>query len=273
MKTRYSISHILLIGIIASAILPFGLWAQLSFQNPIKWKEVNGLPSEYVTCVAKDNYGFMWVGTIDGLVRMDGLRSEVFKHVEGDSTTILSNRIYFLYVDREEEELWISTQAGLSVFDLKKKVFRNYYPDPNSKRSVPQAYPYAFYKEKNGQFWLGYRTGGLLKYRRETDDFEQVWCVENTSRCTYSARNIAPDLHNDSIFWIGSDFGIYRFNKITYDYTQFIYENDDPEIKHYSNSARRMYLHDDGILYVGGWYRALRFLILRLTNTPNLMMS
>src|SRR5215216_2625082 len=38
------------------------------------WSEKDGLPSSYVTGVAQDANGYLWVGTAAGLVRFDGYR-------------------------------------------------------------------------------------------------------------------------------------------------------------------------------------------------------
>src|SRR5438128_5408650 len=38
------------------------------------WSEKDGLPSSYVTGLAQDANGYLWVGTAAGLVRFDGYR-------------------------------------------------------------------------------------------------------------------------------------------------------------------------------------------------------
>jgi ligand-binding sensor domain-containing protein len=41
----------------------------------------NGLSSNYTTSVVEDNFGFIWIGTNEGLNRWDGFKCEVFKNV------------------------------------------------------------------------------------------------------------------------------------------------------------------------------------------------
>ncbi|MEP6674288.1 MAG: two-component regulator propeller domain-containing protein, partial [Ferruginibacter sp.] len=53
--------------------------------------EENGLSDNHVNCVYKDKEGLLWIGTSDGLNLLDGSSIKVFRHIDGDSTSISSN--------------------------------------------------------------------------------------------------------------------------------------------------------------------------------------
>ena len=52
-----------------------------------------GLSQSTVNAIVQDGPGFLWFGTQDGLNRFDGYSVRVFRHVDGDSTSISDNGI------------------------------------------------------------------------------------------------------------------------------------------------------------------------------------
>ena len=53
----------------------------------------DGLSDNQVTCMLRDNLGFMWIGTKDGLNRNDGREFYVFKHNPEDVNSVCGNNI------------------------------------------------------------------------------------------------------------------------------------------------------------------------------------
>ena len=89
----------------------------------------DGLPSDFITALAQDNKGFMWIGTFyDGLCRYDGYNFKVYKNIPGDSTSLSNNRVNALFVD-SKDQLWVGTQNyGLCRFDPVSDSFIRYKP-------------------------------------------------------------------------------------------------------------------------------------------------
>ena len=73
------------------------------------WTTDQGLPQSFITAIAQTKDGFLWVGTMSGLTRFDGLHFRIFSH-EGPAS--LQDRIVGLARD-DAEGLWIGTQHGL----------------------------------------------------------------------------------------------------------------------------------------------------------------
>ena len=82
---------------------------QLRHEVLTTWTTDQGLPQSFITAIAQTSDGFLWVGTMSGLARFDGLRFRLFSH-EGPPS--LQDRIVGLACDAEEG-LWIGTQHGL----------------------------------------------------------------------------------------------------------------------------------------------------------------
>lgn len=82
-------------------------YSQAQNNEKIEIYTVNdGLSQQSVTCITQDSKNFLWIGTFDGLNRFDGKKFETFRHINGDSTSIINNRIIALAND-EDEGLWI----------------------------------------------------------------------------------------------------------------------------------------------------------------------
>jgi len=100
------------------------------------YTDENGLPQNTVRSIAKDNSGFMWLTTEDGVVRFDGRRFVVFTT---NNTNITSNRFSritssldegFLYTMNGSKE-WVRLQDGRvlrdSSFFIKKNKYVSYF--------------------------------------------------------------------------------------------------------------------------------------------------
>jgi signal transduction histidine kinase/ligand-binding sensor domain-containing protein len=77
------------------------------------WSAENGLPDNEVFSVVQTKDGYLWLGTLHGLVRFDGNQFTWFDQM--NTPGLNSDWIVFLYEDRQTN-LWIGTQAsGLAV--------------------------------------------------------------------------------------------------------------------------------------------------------------
>lgn len=83
-----------------------------------------GISQRSVLALHQDPYGFIWMGTRDGLNEYDGTRTKVFKHVVGDSLSIAGNYINDI-TDAGNGNLWIAHNKGISLLIRKKNIFRN----------------------------------------------------------------------------------------------------------------------------------------------------
>ena len=93
-----------------------------------------GLSQNYVKTIVEGPYGFMWVGTRDGLNRYDGQGFIHYRNKMLDSTSLPNDIIMNLMVDRDQN-LWVSTLNGLAKYNFDENNFDNYYVDKsNSSR-------------------------------------------------------------------------------------------------------------------------------------------
>lgn len=112
------IAYVFLILYIFSAAFPKNVFSQdYPFHN---LTVENGLIQSQVRALAQDAYGHLWIGTIGGLSRYDGVAFTNFTVRDG----LLDNEITTLQTDKEGR-IWIGSRKGLSMYDGKE--FRHYH--------------------------------------------------------------------------------------------------------------------------------------------------
>ncbi len=95
-----------------------------------------GLSSSETWGVVRDDQGFIWIGTMDGLNRYDAYGMKVFKHDLSDPTSLSDNAIRSLYVDGAGN-LWIGSWFnGLNRFDHETETFTRFQHDPDDPNSL-----------------------------------------------------------------------------------------------------------------------------------------
>src|SRR5437773_673821 len=156
------------------------------------WLTRDGLPQEFVQAITQTRDGYLWIGTLGGLVRFDGVRFTVFD--PGNTPGLKDARILALSQGRDGA-LWIGTAAG-GVARLEHGVIRPFEPpSPSGDRSLK--YVRSLHEAADGSLWVGTR-GGLTRIKDGT--------VTNFTRKNGfpadAARIIREDRHGN--LWIGT---------------------------------------------------------------------
>ncbi|MEM7655823.1 MAG: two-component regulator propeller domain-containing protein [Bacteroidota bacterium] len=111
----------------------------------------DGLPHVAIQALHQDRFGYLWVGTWNGLSRYDGYQFVNFQPEPGDSLSISHGTIYDL-AETPEGELWISTEIGLSRFEHSSQQFHN--RNDSCQAFNPCAYRFAQVEaDPDGQVW------------------------------------------------------------------------------------------------------------------------
>ena len=121
---------------------------------------LNGLSQDIVTCLHQDRFGFLWIGTEDGLNRYDGYTVKVYKRVSNDTVTLCSNWILGLY-DFGEEDLMITTQRGICIY---RRATDTFTPPPGVLSGLPSdGYKHPT-RDKDGNYWFIRNNCSIIKY-------------------------------------------------------------------------------------------------------------
>ena len=120
----------------------------------------NSLSDNRVYAVLIDRYQTLWVGTRNGLNRMDlsGDLQENFTVIPvnaNDPRALSDNRIFALFEDRFSRGIWIGTlRGGLNKWDRTKNEFVHFKNDPRDPKSISRNSILAIGQDNLGQIWV-----------------------------------------------------------------------------------------------------------------------
>lgn len=171
----------------------------------------NGLSQTAVLCLLHDSYGFIWIGTQDGLNRFDGYGFTVFRNHPLDKTSLPNNYINSLCEDHNGN-LWVGTWNGLSRYDRNQDIFINYFHSPENENSLSHNRIYYVFCDRQGVIWVK-TIASLDRYDPETDSF--VRYPHYSDIFTFSSENNDFDIFEDSQnrLWVGTKEGLMLFDR------------------------------------------------------------
>lgn len=127
------------------------------------------LPNNTIRSIAEDKNDNLWLGTRNGLVRMNKRTGE-FKtfYLPNESQRV----IYTLFTSKDGT-LWIGTDGGLSYFNPKDESFYTYnnkntwlIDESGHKAKITNYSVKAIAEDKNGDLLIGTWSAGLLRFNR-----------------------------------------------------------------------------------------------------------
>lgn len=236
------------------------------FNQPIYFEEEDGLPNTNIRGIIKGDDGFLWITTLNGLCRFDGVEFKVYQHDPNNPNSLLDNRTGAII--NVDGKIWVGTLYGISVLDPKTDKFKNYKLDSTGIVENPE-YPWlstvtALYKDGQEDIWVGTRHIGTFRYLPETDNFihyryegkKHLTLFPNDSEVNH-IYNFTHSTENDSLIWAGTNTGILEINKYTNERELYIFPLEDKlEQKQFNIFRKLVYL--DGLVYVGAWGYGLR---------------
>lgn len=158
------------------------------------WDSEDGLPQNAVIAITQTRDGYLWLGTLNGLVRFDGLRFAVFD--EDNTPGLPSSRIVGLFED-SRTNLWIATESEGVAVARDGQVVPLEFGRGGRNQQVR-----AMCEDQTGAVWL-YTADGQLA--RHVTDRLDVWPVR-TNRFS-GFRGLA--LETSGRLWVGVDWSLF----------------------------------------------------------------
>jgi len=171
-----------------------------------------------------DSNGFIWIGTVDGLNRFDGLSFKALRHAEKDSFSIPTNCIVSIVEDPDKENIWISTTEGF-VSRVNKTSLSSVNFKPGKKTGLTGDVVMNIFFDRKGNLWLCVLEKGLYSYDKKKNTFSHVLSLNDTSSYYRNELKKKYDFHCNSIqdiaesenglFWLATSDGLYKFDPST----------------------------------------------------------
>jgi signal transduction histidine kinase/ligand-binding sensor domain-containing protein len=129
---------------VATAI---GACSQTAQYHVDSWTTENGLPNNWIVGITQTHDGYLWLTTLDGVVRFDGVRVRVFNKFNTPGLT--SNRFSYhaLWEDRSGS-LWMGTDGGLIRY--RDDVFTTF----TARDGLPGNHVTRIDEDNSGTLWI-----------------------------------------------------------------------------------------------------------------------
>src|SRR5258705_3424996 len=207
---------------------------ELSRYGAAVWRQPQGLPQNSVLSLLQTRDGYLWVGTMGGLSRFDGVRfttfddrdkrqlreAEIWALVEADYASLwigifggglsrFKDGRFTVYSTREglindfvtslcldhDGGIWIGTDGGLSYF--KNERFTNYTVKDGLQHDAIRG----LYTDRDGSVWVGTKQGGLDRIVGRKSKAPRAEGTLPTTEVSPFHRD------RDQALWIGSSDG------------------------------------------------------------------
>jgi ligand-binding sensor domain-containing protein/signal transduction histidine kinase/AraC-like DNA-binding protein len=207
-----TVSWLFIPGLLALTLSPLCSWGQSLNLNFFHISYQEGLSNSTVEAIAQDSFGFIWIGTRDGLNRYDGYQVVVFRNDPADKSSISDNFIRTIYED-SNKDLWIGTMNGLNKFERTASTFKRFKSDKRRAGSISNNIITSIYEDSNRQFWVGTYGGGLNLLNKRSGKFNSF--IHNPENPGSLRSNNVNALVEDRMgrLWVATDSGLHALHR------------------------------------------------------------
>ena len=236
-------------------------WIQslLMGQEPIfhftQYTMDDGLAHNHCYSIVKDTFGFIWIGTENGLSRFDGHSFKNYRHEPADSTTLGGNWVRRLTLDPDGNMWAACMRGGINAYDAEKDVFRRYKNPSNDSFGLAINELSGLYSDSSGEIWFGTFREGFGRFFISGHRFELYPLGKDykNPREAWQKNTVfamLEDIADPSVMWICNQSDIYRFDKNTRELKRI--STLDQAQKHRS-SIHDLYMDTPGEIWVAFW--------------------
>jgi ligand-binding sensor domain-containing protein len=197
-----------------------------------------------VNAIVRDDLGFLWFGTTNGLGRYDGYEVRVFKNGSGLAPGWMTSAM----TKSRDGSLLLATWDGLWTFNTKTERFASFL----SSERLGISRIDALAEDSGGTVWIGSRSDGIFKYDRTTQAIRHYTTKEGLNDNRISALLI----DHAGVLWIGTrSGGLNSLHPVTSRITHYRYSSsnsaslpsDSVNCLHQSNSNEIWIGTPDGV--------------------------
>jgi ligand-binding sensor domain-containing protein/putative methionine-R-sulfoxide reductase with GAF domain len=168
-----------------------------------------------INCMLEDDNHTIWIGTENaGLLRYNDGKDNFDYCItqEKNSESILYNyKIFSLFQDKEQN-IWVGTDKGISIFNPYRQYFQSVRHDENNPLSIGKSEMESFIQTTNGDMFIGTWGGGMALYDKNFK-FKKNILFNGTKWKNYVWNFQQVD---DKTLWIGCQHGyLLLYNIVT----------------------------------------------------------
>ncbi|MCC9063693.1 hybrid sensor histidine kinase/response regulator transcription factor [Flavobacterium piscisymbiosum] len=205
----------------------------LSFENIPITPPVNSANFRITVIYALDKNNIV-IGTQDDGVLVYNIPNKTTSCLQFSS----KNPVYVRQFKKKgDDELWIASESGVYVYNLKTKVNVNLKKNYNDPYAISDNAAYSITIDKENGIWIGTYFGGINYHQKQYTQFKKYFPQKGQNSISGSAiREIHKDDKGD--LWIGTeDAGLNRFNPKTQQFTSYLPNGSKNGVSYYNIHA------------------------------------
>ena len=210
----------------------------------------DGLSQSWIRAIQQDEYGFIWVGTKDGLNKYDGSRFTIYRPESENKRGLENASINDIYIDRDKT-MWVCTLSGVYRYDRSRDYFE-------IVESFGRNFARCMIQTSDGNYWFG-TNSGLIGYDAKMQLIAHY--VHDPDEPSSLSSDIVHNVFKDSegSLWVGTEEGV---SLLMFEKGAFLHPMDKPGSDGIGMSQVRHFIEDEsGTIWVGtnkGVYRYKR---------------
>ena len=201
------------------------------------------LPERKIFALAQTPDGSIWVGTMNGLYRLDsgGDVIQFYTQQRENPNALADDLITSLFID-SDQELWIGTKnGGLHLYNQRSNSFKRFVYDPNDANSLNSDYVFSIAQDQAGNILVG-TLQGLDMINKLNGQ------VTRLSESLQLSDNVINGLLSDDNgnIWLATNKGLILYDKtnqetISYDFRDGLQSNEFNRGAYFKCSAGKLY--------------------------------
>ncbi|MCK4663136.1 MAG: SpoIIE family protein phosphatase [Bacteroidales bacterium] len=167
----------------------------------------------------------------------------------------LSDNLVIDIIEDQSGSVYILTwNAGINKIDAAKKPFRHYFSNPHDPEGLNDNQILSFYKDNAGNLWIATYGGGLNKLVRGVNEGSSerfIHYKHDPQNPRSLSSNMVSQIYRDKdgTLWIGTYYGLNKFNPETELFTRYQHDDNNPQSIN-GNTVEAIYEDSRGIFWI-----------------------
>lgn len=219
---------------------------------------LGSLSNDIILDLYLDLEGRIWVGTMSGGLNVWDAKTQKFKFFQKAGNKGISDNIVRGIYQPKPGILYLATEKGLNIFDIKNNKFISYQNKNNDPYSLSDDAVYTVFKDKEGGIWVGTFFGGLNYYHEKALGLEYYYPSGVSNSLSGNAVSAFLETKSGE-FWIGTeDGGLNNFNTTDKSFKKYPFKPSQDSLSYHNIHA--LYEDKKGNIWIGMYTGGLNIL-------------
>lgn len=184
--------------------------------------KIDGLENSYNDFLSKDSRGFLWISSINGIYRYDGLELKLYANDSQNDSLLLGDIVLSAFYEDKRGDLWFSTDAGINRYIRSKDSIEYFQIKDENNKPIAIGY-YLFYLQRDNLLWFQ-ANDAIYKYHIEKGTSEKIVETKGVRFAVDTLKNGEISKIYSCLWMLGSGLEIIS-----------IFNDKPPQKKHYLN--------------------------------------